>query len=71
MLFPWSTLMEKLRIHPKAVCRQLISALEEYKPLSDSDERRIYYAIKNTGIPIDRVLARLSIGAIKQLLEQF
>jgi len=62
--------MEKLRIHPKAVCRQLITALEGTKPLSRTEERRVLCAIENTGIPIERVLATLSKGALKTLLER-
>ena len=63
--------MGKLRIHPRAVCRNLISALDAHKPLSGKDERRVLYAIEKTGISLERVLASLSKGAIERLLKEF
>ena len=66
----WHTLMANLRINPKAVARTLLTRLDDFKPLSASEEDRIIAAIKSTNIhdSVDRMLAGLSKNAIKSLL---
>ena len=61
--------MEKLRINPGAVARTLLHNLDEWKPLSDSEERKLIFAIENSGINVDRMLAHISRNAIKELLD--
>ena len=65
----WVTLMNSLRINPKAVCRTLLQRLDVYKPLSSTDEARLIDAIESTGINPDRVLASLSRNTLKEVLK--
>ena len=64
--------MANLRIHPGAVCRQLLTNLKTHKTLSFEDERKIIHAIESTMIPhaADRLLASLSRNTIEKLLEE-
>jgi len=68
----WYAIMQQFRIHPKAVCRKLITALEDQKPLSNVEERKVIRAIESTGIPngVDRMLAGLSVNTLKTLMGQ-
>ena len=68
MIKSWSTLMRQLRLNPKAVCRTLLQRLDEYQPLSATDEDRVLRAIESTGINPDRVLASLSKNTLKEVL---
>jgi hypothetical protein len=70
MIQPWTMLMEKLRLHPKAVCRQLIAALEDHKPLTGKDEREVLHALENTSIDIERILAGLQRNTLKIILDR-
>jgi hypothetical protein len=62
--------MRNLRLHPKAVARQLLTRLEDQPQLSANDEVRILDALKNSGVPnaTDRLLAHLSKNVVKELL---
>lgn len=62
--------MEKYRIHPGAVCRQLLTNLKTHKPLTASEERRIIHAIEMSGVVngTDRLLAGLSRNTLESLL---
>jgi hypothetical protein len=62
--------MQHLRIHPGAVCRQLLANLRKHEPLTASEEERIIHAIENAGVPdgVDRLLAGLSRNTLEQLL---
>jgi len=64
----WYTIMQKLRINPGAVARQLLANLKTHKPLTYEEERRVIFAIENAGVEVDRVLASLSRNTIKELL---
>jgi hypothetical protein len=70
MIRSWDHMMEKLRIHPGAVCRQLLSNLNRHEPLTASEEDRIIRAIENAGVPngVDRLLAGLSRNTLEKLL---
>ena len=59
------------RIHPSAVCRQLIANLETHKRLSKDEQTAILSAIQNTGIPVERVLADLSRNVIEETMGAF
>ena len=61
--------MANLRINPKAVCRNLLTTLDAYKPLSANDEDKIIRAIESTGITTERVLATLSRNTLKEILK--
>ena len=68
----WCTLMAKLRINPKAVCRQLLVTLSKnHKDLSRNEEVAVIHALQNCGVPnaTDRLLASLSRNTIESLLE--
>jgi hypothetical protein len=63
--------MENLRIHPKAVAKQLLHRLEDQPILSHQDEIRILYALENCNVPhaVDRLMAQMSRGVVSKLLE--
>ena len=63
--------MAKIRVNPGAVCRQLLTHLKAHKPLTESEEERILFALKNCGVPkaTDRMLASLSRGTLNELLK--
>jgi len=62
--------MDRFRIHPKAVCKQLIAVIEDkYKPLSNEDQRRVLFAIENTGLPVSQVLASMSKTALQAVVD--
>jgi len=66
-------MINKLRIHPGAVARQLLANLKTHKPLSPTEESRIIDAIENySGVPngVDRMLASLSRNTIEKLLTE-
>ena len=71
-LSTWAQLMANLRINPKAVCRNLITRLDGYKPLSAKDEAAIIRAIESSGVPnaTDRMLASLSRNTLNELLNR-
>jgi hypothetical protein len=64
--------MENLRIHPKAVARQLLTRLEDQPILSHQDEIRILYALEHCNVPhaADRLLAQMSRGVVTKLIEE-
>jgi hypothetical protein len=59
-----------VRVAPKAVCRQLLTNLNGYEPLSKSEEQRIIAAIQNARVQngIDRLLAGISRNTLEQIL---
>ena len=63
--------MRKFTLHPRSVCRNLLTRLEGIKPLSAQDEARILRSIESTDIPdgVDRMLAGLSRQTLKELLK--
>ena len=65
----WATLMRKFTLHPRAVCRNLLTNLEDYPTLSEKDEQRVIRAIESTGITTERVLAFLSRNTLKEILK--
>ena len=65
----WNDLMRKLTLHPRAVCRSLLTTLDGYKDLSAQDEQRIIRAIESTGINTERVLAFLSRNTLKEIMK--
>ena len=67
----WSNIMRKFRIHPGALCRQLLSRLETHPPLSASQEAQILSAIKSCPVPdaTDRILSAWSRRTLRNVLE--
>ena len=70
MMRTWDDMMRKLRIHPGAVCRQIIADLKVHEPLTQREEHRIICAIENAGVTdaVDRLLAGLSRTTLEKLL---
>ena len=68
----WCDMMQKLRVNPGAVARQLLTNLKTHKPLSSDEEHRIIRAIETSGVPngVDRLLAGLSRNTIEKLLAE-
>jgi hypothetical protein len=66
----WYSLMNRFRISPSAVCRQLLTTLKTHKPLTSSEEQRILHAIETSGVEnaTDRALATLSRSTIEKIL---
>ena len=60
------------RIAPGAVCRNLLARLQDIKPLTTDEERRIIRAIESSGVPdaTDRMLASLSRNTLNELLNR-
>lgn len=69
MIWVWAPDMRKLRIHPKAVCRQLITVLDEQKTVSREDMCRVLFAIKSTGVPVEQVLATLRKDTLEKIID--
>jgi hypothetical protein len=68
----WCDMMNKLRINPGAVARQLLTNLKGHKPLTPSEEHRIIDAIESSGVQdgVTRMLAGLSRNAIEKMLAE-
>jgi len=62
--------MEKLRIHPKAVCLQLLASFDETNPLSEREREQIFLAIESLEIPngVKRLLTEMSRATIERVL---
>ena len=67
----WKDMAKRLTLNPRGVARTLLHRLDEsYRPLSPDEEQRALYAIKTySGVSTDRLLAHLSRGAIRELLD--
>ena len=67
----WHEVMTRFTLHPRSVCRQLITQLEGVKNLSGEDEAKIIRAIESTGIEngVNRMLALLSKNTLNELLK--
>lgn len=63
--------MNRFRINPGAVCRQLLQNLKPHKNLTTNEERTILRAIEDSGVPnaTERMLAELSRNTIHKILE--
>ena len=72
MIFKWSNIVQKLRIHPGAVCRQLLTNLKIHETLTESEECRLIRAIENSGVEdaTNRLLAHLSRNTINAMLNK-
>ena len=62
--------MANFKLHPRSVCRQLLTNLDVYKPLTGREEDRLIDAIENAGVTdgIDRMLASLSRNTLNKIL---
>ena len=58
------------RVHPSAVCRQILTNLDSHKGLTESEQTAILHAIEDTGIVVERVLADLSRQTINVVLSE-
>jgi hypothetical protein len=69
-MLSWTNVMRKLRIHPGAVCRQLLTHLEDQPRLSASEQQRIIDAVESAGIPhgLERIHASMSRTILRKLL---
>ena len=67
----WKHAMANFRVSPRAVCRTILTTLDEYKPLTAREEGQLIYAIENSGVEngVSRMLASLTKNTLKELLK--
>lgn len=70
MITSWSDAHMKFRVQPQAVCRQLLSQLDEHKDLTPREEVEVLSALESCGVPTERILAALQRNTLQNLLGQ-
>ena len=70
ILMSWCNMVKRFRISPAATARTILASLDDYKPLSNEEERAIIRAIESTPVSnsVERMLAGLSRNTLEQLL---
>ena len=58
------------RVAPGAVLRTLIANLKNHKRLSNDEQALVLIALKNTDIPVDRILADMSRQTLQTVLSE-
>ncbi len=62
--------MKVFRVHPRSVCLNLLTGLDEFETLDSAEQVKVLTALKNTGLDVQRVLADLTRNTIKTVMTQ-